>query len=193
MRWTAILLLILACPPGCAREVRQIGLADLFEVGFSGIGDKGHLFSVPDFPPGMDPQEAADVALIYLRNEPSALDSPDERRRPLDPRGRDYWAAAVARIKGVDFDLMISEPDEQRDRRIVALIKELEQRKGNCPRRGDKDASRSSATRVTLPDVLLPTRPYAASRRRRRQTIATASIAAYSAKVQYRTWTIRPV
>jgi len=35
-------------------------------------------------------------------------------------------------------------------------------------------------------------RSYAASRRRR-QTIATASIAAYSAKVQYRTWTIRPV
>jgi hypothetical protein len=47
--------------------------------------------------------------------------------------------------------------------------------------------------RVTLPDILLPTRPYAASRRRRRQTITTASIAAYSAKVQYRTWTIRPV
>jgi hypothetical protein len=71
------------------------------------------------------------TARRWLTSRPGGLKYWQEEGRPEDerlPRGRDVWAAVLAQVEGVSFELLIGEDPAARDGRIQALLEALQKK-----------------------------------------------------------------
>ena len=83
-----------------------------------------------EFRADVDPKTFAKLAIRHLRNDASALRSGEDEWWPSTdlPRGRDMWAAVLAQLKRVPFRLLHSESEGERDRRIEALLRAIDEK-----------------------------------------------------------------
>jgi len=104
--------------------------------------------------PDVDREAFIHHTVRRLREKPAGLRvcGQDPQDSPPYPRGQDFWAAVLAQLNGVPFDLLAKEGLPERDRRIKALLDTLGDGVG-LPGEGPRFTVRDVTAILEMPDA----------------------------------------